>query len=75
MSTRLLNRVEAAEFLNGLGGIQTTAKGLAKRAHTGTGPKFHRFGPRVLYAPADLEEWFRAYLSAPRSSTSDTGEG
>lgn len=73
MDERLLNRTEAAEYLNQLGGISTTGRALAKRAVLGTGPRFHKFGSRVLYSPADLREWFEANLSGPKSSTSDQG--
>lgn len=70
MNERLLDRTEAAAFLADLG-LKTTAKGLAKRAFTGGGPRFRKLGSRCLYAPSDLRAWFNESLSAPRSSTSD----
>lgn len=73
MNERLLSRVEAAEYLNQLGGIRITGKALAKRAVLGTGPRYHRFGGRVLYRPSDLAAWFEENLSAPYSSTSAAG--
>lgn len=73
MNERLLSRAEAAAFLNSIGDIGTSTRGLAKRAVLGNGPRYQKFGRRCLYREADLVAWFNEYLSEPRTSTSDTG--
>jgi hypothetical protein len=72
VSSRLLLRREAAEYLTSLG-YPTAANTLAKLACIGGGPPFRCFGRRPLYHPADLAAWAQARCTGPRRSTSDSG--
>ena len=65
---RFLNRIEAGEYLASRG-VPISAATLGKYASVGGGPKFSKFGARVLYAPTDLDAWIAARLSAPAAST------
>ncbi|MCY1280999.1 hypothetical protein D9M70_297970 [compost metagenome] len=49
--TRYLTNSEAAEFL------RLSPRTLEKQRVIGGGPRFRKFGRRVLYALADLEAW------------------
>ncbi len=59
-----LNTREAAEWLS------LSPRTLDRYRVSGDGPAFHRFGGRVRYTVADLEEWASARR---RASTSDDG--
>ena len=59
-----LNTREAAEWLS------LSPRTLDRYRVSGGGPVFHRFGGRVRYLVADLEEWASAHR---RASTSDDG--
>lgn len=63
---RYLTNAEAATFL------RLSPRTLEKNRVIGGGPRFHKFGRRVLYAIADLEAWAaeRGY-----EMTSDPGYG
>lgn len=63
---RFLTNDEAANFL------RLSPRTLEKNRVIGGGPRFHKFGRRVLYAVADLEAWAaeRGY-----EMTSDPGYG
>ena len=52
------------------GGYPTSAKTLATMATRGGGPRFHRFGPRVLYRWRDALDWAEKRLSPAMNSTS-----
>ncbi len=69
-SSKLLSRPEAAAFLSEQG-IPIAKTTLGKLASVGGGPLFRKFGPRVLYAPADLTAWANSKLSEPMRNTSD----
>jgi len=60
---RYLNNKEAAGFLN------LSPRTLEKQRVAGGGPKFRKFGRRVVYALGDLEAWAEARGC---QSTSDT---
>ena len=49
-----LTNAEAAEFL------RLSPRTLEKQRVLGGGPRFHKFGRRVLYAVRDLESWANA---------------
>ncbi|NQD93787.1 helix-turn-helix domain-containing protein [Pseudomonas sp. CrR25] len=51
---RYLNNDEAAAFL------RLSPRTLEKQRVIGGGPRFHKFGRRVMYALADLEAWASA---------------
>lgn len=63
---RYLTNAEAARFL------RLSPRTLEKNRTLGAGPRFHKFGRRVLYAVADLEAWaaWRGH-----DTTSDAGYG
>lgn len=50
-SARYLNNDEAAAFL------RLSPRTLEKQRVIGGGPRFRKFGRRVMYAVADLEAW------------------
>ena len=52
-------------------GFPTSPKSLATMATRGGGPRFHRFGPRVLYRWGDALNWAERRLSPPMVSTSE----
>lgn len=60
---RFLTRKEASRYLLDTWGIRRTPKTLAKLATTGGGCAFRKDGIRVLYDPADLDEWAESILS------------
>jgi len=66
--TRFLANQEAAAFLN------LSPRTLEKMRVEGGGPRFRKFGRRVLYAVLDLERWAnaRAYDSTS-DAASDPG--
>ena len=53
-SIRYLNNSEAAEFL------RLSPRTLEKQRVIGGGPRFRKFGRRVMYAIDDLEAWANA---------------
>ena len=53
-ATRYLSNEEAAEFLH------LSPRTLEKQRVIGGGPKFHKFGRRVVYAIDNLESWANA---------------
>ncbi len=71
MTFRYLTRRQAADYLTDYG-IPCAAKTLAKYACQGGGPRYIKYGLRVLYRPEDLLAWALAQCSV-RSSTSDPG--
>lgn len=50
-NSRYLTNAEAAAFL------KLSPRTLEKQRVIGGGPRFRKFGRRVLYALADLEQW------------------
>jgi excisionase family DNA binding protein len=62
--TDLLTTHEAASYL------RLSPRTLENWRVRGGGPRFHKFGDRVLYAQDDLEQWQTA---RERTSTSDPG--
>jgi hypothetical protein len=53
-------------------GFPTSPKTLATKASRGGGPRFHRFGPRVLYRWRDALAWAENRLSPAIQSTSES---
>ncbi|HLA29415.1 MAG TPA: helix-turn-helix domain-containing protein [Pseudomonas sp.] len=54
LAPRYLTNSEAAAFL------RLSPRTLEKQRVIGGGPRFHKFGRRVMYALADLEAWASA---------------
>lgn len=53
-TTHYLSNAETAEYL------RLSPRTLEKLRVLGGGPRFHKFGRRVIYALCDLEEWAKA---------------
>jgi hypothetical protein len=66
----LLTRERTAAALTE-GGYPTSPKTLATMATRGGGPRFHRFGSRVLYRWRDALDWAEKRLSPAMNSTSE----
>ena len=69
--SRRLRRKEASLYLLEGWGISRTPKTLAKLAVTGGGPVFEKDGRIPLYMGQSLDDWARAQLTPPVSSTSE----
>jgi hypothetical protein len=65
-----LDEREAARFLSERGYKMAPAT-LATKRSRGGGPRFRRFGPRIIYEPSELLEWAGSLLSEPAASTSE----
>ena len=65
-----LSRKQASEFLTERG-FRTAVATLATMAVKGGGPRFSRFGRRVLYQPEDLIEWAKSKRTPSVRSTSE----
>ena len=52
-------------------GFPVKAKTLATKATRGGGPRYCRFGPRVLYRWNDALSWAEGRLTAPQCNTSE----
>jgi len=70
MSQNLDTRAAAA-FLAEVG-APISPKTLCKLRVIGGGPRFFKFGRRVVYPTTELERWARVRLGDLRTSTSDT---
>ena len=66
----LLTRAQTGAALRAAG-FPIADKSLAARASRGGGPRYHRFGARVLYRWGDALDWAQSRLSAPIGSTSE----
>jgi hypothetical protein len=67
---RLYSRKDAARYLTELG-LETAPQTLARKFHEGTGPLCTHVGVRAMYWKSDLDDYFRAHISAPRRSSSE----
>ena len=67
---RLYSRKDAARYLTELG-LETSPQTLARKFHEGTGPLCTHVGVRAMYWKSDLEDYFKAHVSAPRRSSSE----
>lgn len=73
METEYLTRAESADYLTSRG-FPVSKTTMQKWATTGGGPIYRIFGNRALYTPTDLNAWAQEKLSAPRRSSTETGE-
>lgn len=73
-ASAFLDRNGAADYAKAKG-VPLSPNTLRKLACVGGGPKFRKFGRRVLYSPSDLDAWIDGRLSGPLRSTSDDGVG
>lgn len=69
-ATSYCDRECAARYIRGKG-FPCTAGTLRKYACIGGGPKFRKFGRRVIYEISALDEWIESRLSKPLASTSE----
>lgn len=67
---KYLSRTEASEYLESLG-LKIAKTTLQKLASIGGGPKFRKFGNRVVYTQQDLLSWVESRMSEPKTSTSE----
>lgn len=67
---RYLTRDEVSDHCKRRG-LPIEKQTLAKYAVTGGGPAYRKFGPRVVYDPADVEDWIKQRLTAACKSTSE----
>ena len=68
-----LTRQEAAEYLTEVLGTPVSFKTLQKYATVGGGPRYQKFGRRVVYAHDWLREWTESKMSRPVYSSSELG--
>ena len=70
-TTQYLNTEEAAELL------KLSPRTLEKQRVTGEGPRFRKFGSRVLYAAADLQSWAdaRTFSNTSEAQNWDSRKG
>ena len=66
-----LRRREAAEYMQEVWGVQISPNTLAKKAVTGDGPPFSKWGKWPYYTTGDLDQYAREKLGSPRRSTSE----
>lgn len=69
---RFYNALEAAALLADTG-LPVSKNYLAKLRCVGGGPRFHKFGRRVLYRQTDLMEWASDRITDPLANTCDAG--
>lgn len=65
---RLYSRKDAARYLTERG-LETSPQTLARKFHEGTGPLCTHVGVRAMYWKSDLDDYFKAHVSAPRRSS------
>jgi hypothetical protein len=70
---KFLTRAEAAQYLADRG-LPISKNTLQKYATVGGGPAYRIWGNRALSTPAELDEWVKTRLSAPRCSTSELAD-
>jgi hypothetical protein len=71
---RFLPPDEALNYIEEKYGKRHSKNWLAKLRCVGGWPKFRKAGSSILYAPADLDEWFLNRLSPKVASTSDLSQ-
>lgn len=69
-SKRRLSPIEASAYLEAAHGITLARATLDKYRCVGGGPRFQRFGARVLYQREELDSWALQRLGALLSNTS-----
>jgi hypothetical protein len=69
ITSKLLRRKAASEYLHQAHGVERAPSTLAKLAVTGGGPAFRRIGRVPLYAADDLDAWVASKLG-PRTHRS-----
>ena len=67
--TQYLNTVQAAAVLG------LSPRTLEKQRVNGGGPRYRKFGSRVLYAAADIQSWADARVFSNTSEAQSQGSG
>ena len=62
---KFLNKKEASLYLSNELGLTISDKTLSKYITTGGGPKYFKFGCRVVYTIDSLNDWVNSKLSKP----------
>ena len=70
-SSHFLQPKHAAEYITETG-LMASAKSLAKLRSVGGGPRFRRFGRRVVYERLAIDQWIEERLTRECANTSDT---
>ncbi len=70
---RRLPTKDAASYLHEKFGVVIAPTYLNKLRLIGGGPKFNKFGIKVLYPLDELDAWALARLGGKRASTADQG--
>ncbi len=60
-----LNKKQASAYLANELGLRVSDKTLSKYITTGQGPKYFKFGWRVVYTIDNLNDWVNSKLSKP----------
>lgn len=70
---RRLPTKEAANYLRAKFGVVIAPTYLNRLRLIGGGPKFNKFGMKVLYPLDELDAWAASRLGSVRTSTADQG--
>jgi hypothetical protein len=62
---KYLCKKEASRYLKNEFGLSVSDKTLSKYITTGGGPKYYKFGWRVVYTVETLTEWVNSRMSKP----------
>ena len=62
---KYLSKKEASSYLANEFGLTISEKTLSKYITTGNGPKYFKFGWRVVYTTETLTDWVNSKISKP----------
>jgi hypothetical protein len=65
------SRKQASTYLMARWGLSCAVHTLAIYAARGTGPEYHKAGPRAVYSRKALDEWAKSKLTGPGRKASD----
>jgi hypothetical protein len=69
--TDKFSRKQASAYLKTRWGLSCAVYTLARYTANGTGPEYHKAGPRAVYSREALDEWAKSKLTAPGRKASD----
>ena len=67
----MLLRAEAARYVSAVLGVRVPPSFLARRAVTGDGPVFYKWGQLAVYPKPGLDAWMKTRLGPARRCKSD----
>lgn len=73
MQEKYFTKQQASDLLTNQFGLPVASKTLSKLITVGGGPKYHKFGKRVVYLESDLIQWANSRLSLPLNNSSEQG--